>query len=121
MAKRKKRGKARKGKSTAAGKLRKTSKPTRQKTPKRTVAKAMPKKRLAKQKPKRAGAKKVARKKVRSTKSPIAPVVETMITDLVEEPVPGVITITEFEETVVREEGEGRETPEETPPESEER
>jgi len=81
----------------------------------------MPKKRLAKQKPKRAGAKKVARKKVRSTKSPIAPVVETMITDLVEEPVPGVITITEFEETVVREEGEGRETPEETPPESEER
>ena len=44
-----------------------------------------------------------------------------MITDLVEEPVPGVITITEFEETVVREEGEGRETPEETPPESEER
>jgi hypothetical protein len=43
-----------------------------------------------------------------------------MITDLVEEPVPGVITITEFEETVVRDEGEGRETPE-TPPESEER
>jgi hypothetical protein len=75
---------------------------------------------LAKQKPKRAGAKKIVRKKVRSTKSPITPAVETMITDLVEEPAPGVITITEFEETVVRDEGEGRETPE-TPPESEER
>jgi len=32
-----------------------------------------------------------------------------------------VITITEFEDTVVREEGEGRESPAETPPESEER
>jgi hypothetical protein len=44
-----------------------------------------------------------------------------MITDVIEEPVPGVITITEFEDTVVREEGEGGESPEETPPESEER
>jgi hypothetical protein len=116
MAKRKKRGTARKGKSTARGKLRKASKPTRRKSPKQTVAKATPKKRL----PKRAGAKKVARKKVRPTKPPTAPVVETVITDVFEEPVPGVITITEFEDTVVREEAEGRETPEETPPESEE-
>ena len=34
---------------------------------------------------------------------------------------PGVITITEFEETEIREEGKGPESPEETPPESEER
>jgi hypothetical protein len=44
-----------------------------------------------------------------------------MITDVIEEPVPGVITIAEFEDTVVREEGEGGERPEETPPKSEER
>jgi hypothetical protein len=43
-----------------------------------------------------------------------------MITDLVEEPVPGVITISEFEQTEMREEGEGPETPEKPPPESEE-
>ena len=32
------------------------------------------------------------------------PVRETVIVDVIEEPVPGVITITEFEETDVREE-----------------
>ena len=45
--------------------------------------------------------------------------VEVIIADTVEEPVPSVITITEIEETEVREEGEGPKTPEH--PESEER
>jgi hypothetical protein len=121
MARRMKQATARKGKSTARGNLGGASKSARGKSAKQTAANAMPKKRFAKPKPKRAGAKKVARKKVRPTKPPITPVVETIITDLVEEPVPGVITIAEFEDTVVREQGEGRETPEETPPESEER
>ena len=52
---------------------------------------------------------------------PTNPAVETIIGNAVEEPVPGVITITEFEETEVHEEREGPETPEETHPESEER
>jgi hypothetical protein len=39
--------------------------------------------------------------------------------DVIEEAAPGVVTITEFEEAEVRE--EGQEQPEETPPESEER
>ena len=107
----------RKSTPTARGKMRKASKSRRGKPAKRSVAKATPKRRLAQLKPKRAGAKKPARKKMRPTN----PSVETIIGNAVEEPVPGVITITEFEETEVHEEGEGPETPEETHPESEER
>ena len=47
-------------------------------------------------------------------KPPITQVVETTIVDVVEEPVPGVITVTEFEETDVREAGAGQEPPEES-------
>ena len=50
---------------------------------------------------------------------PSASTVETVTVDVTEEAAPGVVTITEFEETEVRE--EGPEQPEETPPESEER
>jgi hypothetical protein len=35
------------------------------------------------------------------------PVVETTIVDVVDEPLPGVITVTEFEETDIREAGWG--------------
>jgi hypothetical protein len=114
----KKRATVRKGTPTARGKVRKASKSRRRKSAKRSAAKATPKRRFAKVKSARAGARKVARKK--ATKPPTTSVVETIITDVAEEPVPGVITITEFEATEVREEGEGPETPEETP-ESEER
>ena len=69
---------------------------------KKTVAKA-----------KRPKAEKVARKKASPLKPPITPVAAGGTGS-------GVITITEFEATEVREEGEGPETPEETP-ESEER
>ena len=117
MAQRKKRATVRKGTPTARGKVRKASKSRRGKSAKRSAAKTTPKKRLTKLRPKRAGAKKPARKKMRPTN----PSVETIIGNAVEEPVPGVITITEFEETEVHEEGEGPETPEETHPESEER
>jgi hypothetical protein len=107
MVQRKKRATASTGKSTARGKVRTGSKSARKKAAK----KAMP----TKLKPKQAGAKKVARKKVRPKKPPV----EAIIADTVEEPVPSVITITEIEETEVREEGEGAKTPEH--PESEER
>jgi hypothetical protein len=81
--------------------------------------KSKPKKRLAKAGPKRPIAKKVARKRARPVKPPSASTVETVTVDVIEEAAPGVLTITEFEETEVRE--EGPEQPEETPSEPEER
>ena len=89
MAKRKKRAKVqkraklRRGNSAKRGKARKVAKPA---TRKRTVASA---------KPKRAPMMKAARK----VKQPVAPVVETTIIDVIEQPTPGVITVTEVEET----------------------
>lgn len=68
----------------------------------------MSKKRLAK--PKRTREKKVSRKNVQPQG---LPVLETTIIDVIEQPVPGVITITEFEETDVREAGVDRAEPEE--------
>ena len=59
------------------------------KTAKRVVAKA---------KPKPAPVKKAARK----VKQPVAPVVETVAVEVIEQPAPRVITVTEVEETEVR-------------------
>jgi len=90
MAKRKKgskiqsRAKLRRGNSAKRSKARKVAK-----TAKRTVAKA---------KPKRAPVKKAARK----VKPPVAPVVETVTAEVIEQPAPGVITVTEVEETEIR-------------------
>ena len=114
MAQRKKRPTVRKGKSTARRKARKPSKSARGRPAKRTVARAIPRKRLAKAKLKR-GAKK-ARKRVRAVKPPSTPAVETVVVDVIEEPVPGVTVVTEFEATEVRDESGA--TP--APPESEE-
>ena len=133
MAQGKKRATARKRKSIVRSKTRKTSS-VRRTTAKKSGAKATPKKRRAKLKPKHA-AKKIARKQARTKKHPrgncryrrIARnprghgAIETVTVDVIEETAPGVITVTEFEETEVREEDEGPEQPEETPPESEER
>ena len=121
MAQRKKRPAIRKGKSITRRKARKPSKSARKRPAKRTVARATPRKRSAKAKLKR-GAKK-ARKKVRAMKPPSTPVVETVVVDVIEEPVPGVTVITEFAATEVREAGAGPEEPEEgrsAPPEAEE-
>jgi hypothetical protein len=111
MAQRKKRPavRKRKGKPTARRKARKPSKPARKRPLKRTVARATTRKRSAKAKLK-GGAKK-ARKKVRAIKPPSTPVVETIVVDVVEEPVPGVTFVTEFEATEVRETGGGPEEP----------
>jgi hypothetical protein len=90
MAKRKKRAAARGGKAATRGKARKPAKSVRGKSAKRTSARATPKKRVTKAKSKRAVAKKVA------------PTVETVIVDIIEEPVPGVMVVTEFEATGIR-------------------
>jgi len=93
MAKRKKpakvqkRAKPQRGKSATRGKARR-SKTARGQAKKRTVAKAKP-----------APVKKAARR----TKQPVvAPAVETTVIDVIEQPAPGVITVTEIEETEVR-------------------
>jgi hypothetical protein len=90
MAKRKKeskvqkRAKLRRGNSAKRGKARRVSKAA--KATKRTVVRA---------KPKPAPVKKVARK----VKRPVTPVVETVAVEVIEQPAPGVITVTEIEET----------------------
>jgi hypothetical protein len=78
-----KRGKLPRGNSAKRGKPRKVAKSA---AAKRAVAQA---------KPKRATAKKAARK-VQKMKRPV---VETVVVDVIEEPAPGVITVTEIEET----------------------
>ncbi len=118
MAKRKKRTTVGKRKSTARGKGHKASVSARGKTAKQGASK--PSKRLAKSTSNRAAAKKAAPKRAGQVKRPSTPTVETVIVDVIEEPVPGVIAITEFEETEVRDEDEGREQPDETPRGSEE-
>jgi hypothetical protein len=82
MAKRKKASKVQK-----RGKLPKGKSARRSKARKAAPAKAA--------KPKRAPAKKAAAK----VKQPVAPVVETVAVEVIEHPAPGVITVTEVEET----------------------
>jgi hypothetical protein len=83
MAKRKKRTNVKgKGRSTARGKARKPSKLARGKKTKRTTTKTK------------------APKRARAVK-PMASGVETVVVDVIEQPAPGVITVTEFEETQV--------------------
>ena len=90
MAKRKKgskvqsRAKLRRANSAKRSKARKVAKGV-----KRTVAKA---------KPKPGSVKKATRK----VKQPIAPVVETVAVEAIEQPAPGAITVTDVEETEVR-------------------
>jgi hypothetical protein len=88
MAKRKKASKVQKRaklrSSAKRGKARKVAKAA--KATKRTVAEA---------KPKHAAVKKAARK----VKQPITAVVETVAVEVIEQPAPGIITVTEVEET----------------------
>jgi hypothetical protein len=88
MAKRKKGSKVQKRtklrSSAKRGKVRKAAKAA--KATKRTIARA---------RPKPAPAKKVARK----VKQPVTPVVETVAVEVIEQPAPGVIIVTEIEET----------------------
>jgi hypothetical protein len=89
MAKRKKQSKVQKRGKLPRRKARRVSKAVRGKPTKRTVARA---------KPKPATVKKAARK----VKQPVAPVVETVAVGVIEQPAPGAITVTEVEETEVK-------------------
>jgi hypothetical protein len=60
-------------------------------------------------KPKRAATKKAVQRKEQRKKPP-RPAVETVVVDVIEEPAPGVITVTEIEETQIP---AGRDEPEE--------
>jgi len=102
VAKRKKRATARKARSTARGKAR-TGKPARGKATRRTAASRTPKKRPVKAGSKGAGAKKRAPKRMPPATPLGVPTAETVIVDVIEEPIPGIISVTEFEATEVRE------------------
>jgi len=88
----KKRAKPRRRRAAVRGKARKVSKSARGKAMKPTVAGA---------KPQRAARKKAVRKKEQAMKPP-GPEVETVVVDVIEEPAPSVITVTEIEETQIR-------------------
>jgi phage-related minor tail protein len=78
-------------------KVQKRAKPRRGNSAKRGKArKAAQAKRVAKAKP--TPVKKAARK----VKQPVAPVVESVAVEVIEQPAPGVITVTEVEETEIR-------------------
>jgi hypothetical protein len=99
MAKRKKRAKAqprrraklRRRTSAARARARKASKSGRRGGTKRSGSRARPKRAV----------KGTSRKKQQRAKSPSREV-ETVVVDVIEEPVPGVVTVTEFEETQIR-------------------
>jgi hypothetical protein len=113
MAKRKRKATAHRGKAATRDKARKPGKSVRGKTAKRTTAKATSRKRVTKAKLKRAVAKKVV------------PTVETVIVDMIEEPVPDVMVVTEFEATGITgpkaKLGRSEQSPGAAPPEAEER
>ena len=95
----KKRAKPRRRRAAVRGKARKVSKSARVKATKPTVAGA---------KPKLAATKKAVQRKEQRKKPP-RPAVETVVVDVIEEPAPGVITVTEIEETQIP---AGRDEPE---------
>jgi hypothetical protein len=97
MAKRKKRSKVQN-----RGKLRRRNSAKRGKAAKVAKSAKATKRTVGRSKPKRAAVKKAPGKEVRKQ-----PVRETVVVDVVEQPAPGVITVTEFEETVTREESPG--------------
>jgi hypothetical protein len=125
MAKRKERALARKGTASKRGKAGKKVKSAPRKSTKRTRAKVSAKKTAqrvaAKTKARKPGIKpRVAPKKVgprptKSSRRPAAPTEETVIVDIVEQAVPGVVVVTEFES--VRTRGPGATSPQ---PEGEE-
>jgi hypothetical protein len=85
----------------ARRKLRKRAKTAKRQGAKRPV-KAKPKRQIAKAKPKRSVAKKSTSRRPITPIQPSTLQTETTIVDLIEEPVPGVVVVTEFEETHTR-------------------
>jgi hypothetical protein len=113
MAQRRKRMTLRRGRSAVGGRAGKRSKPVRRKAAKRSTGKLMPREHLKKNKRKRSRAKKGVLRPARPMQRQPVLERETVIVDVVDEPIPGVITVTEFEETEVREGSRNRDQPEE--------
>jgi hypothetical protein len=97
MAKRKKRTLARKKTASKRGKASTRSKSAPRKAAKRVAVKTKAKKRATKARAKRTASKKAAPRPTESLKQPAEASDETVIFDIVEEPVPGVLVVTEFE------------------------
>ncbi len=93
MAKQKKKAKVQRkrsaGKSAARKRARKVASPTKRKRAKQALGGAKRKRMKGAQ-------------KAKATGLTNAPAVETIVVDVIEEPLPGVITVTEFEETDIR-------------------
>lgn len=99
MAKRRKKAKAQRtkrstGKSAAGKRARKISLSAKKKRAKSIKGKRA--KRV------RSGIKRPRAQKAHTIKRSSAPSVETVVVDVIEEPLPGVITVTEYEETDIR-------------------
>ena len=97
MAKRKQRASARKKMASKRGKVRTRAKSAPRKAVKRVAMKKKAKKQATKARVKRAASKKAAPRPTESLKQPAEASDETVIFDIVEEPVPGVLVVTEFE------------------------
>jgi hypothetical protein len=111
MAKRKRRASARKKMAAKRGKARARIKSTRRKVAKRAGRKTKAKKQATKPRAKRAAPKKVTPQSVEPPRRPAGATEETVIIDIIEEPAPGVVVVTEFESvqttTPLPEGGEG--------------
>ena len=96
MAKRKRRALGRKKTAAKRGKARARVKSTRRKVAKRAGRKTKAKKQTTKPRAKRAAPKKVTPQSVEPPRQPAGATEETVIVDIIEEPAPGVVIVTEF-------------------------
>ena len=96
MAKRKRRALGRKKTAAKRGKARARVKSTRRKVAKRAGRKTKAKKQTTKPRAKRAAPKKVTPQSVEPLRQPAGATEEAVIVDIIEEPAPGVVVVTEF-------------------------
>ena len=97
MAKRKQRALARKKTASKRGKVHTKAKSDHRKAAKRNAAKAKAKKQATRSRVKRAAAQKAAPRSAELPMQPAEVADETLILDIIEEPVPGVVVVTELE------------------------
>lgn len=97
MAKRKRRASARKKTAAKRGKARARVGSIRRKVAKRAGRKKKAKKQTTKPRAKRAVPKKVTPQSVEPLRQPAGATEEALIVDIIEEPVPGIVVVTEFE------------------------
>lgn len=97
MAKRMQRALARKKTASKRGKVRTKAKSAPRKAAKRVAVKTKPKKQATKARAKRAAPEKAAPRPTEPPRQAAEAPDETVIVDIIEEPVPGVVVVTEFE------------------------